>query len=60
MGAVATLLASVPLFLLANRHRAERAAVRMTRLDVAAETGAGVVRLPLGDARTSPARRRSG
>ena len=36
MGAVATLLASVPLFFLANRHRAERAAVPMTRLDVAA------------------------
>ena len=36
MGAVATLLASVPLFFLANRHRAERAALPMTRLDVAA------------------------
>jgi hypothetical protein len=58
VGAVATMVASVPLFFLAIRQREARAAAEV---EAAGEVGAtsNVVALPLGDAPVVPARRRS-
>jgi MFS family permease len=59
VGGVATLLASVPLFFVATRQRADRAAVRPGTLLVAADEDSNVVPLPLAGAERAPAQRRT-
>jgi hypothetical protein len=58
MGGVATLLASIPLFYLATRQRAARAATA-DGVIVVADESSNVVPLPLGDIPSPPAQRRT-
>jgi MFS family permease len=59
VGGVATLLASVPLFFVATRQRADRAAALSDAMVVVSDEDSNVVSLPLGDNETAPAQRRT-
>lgn len=59
VGGVATLLASVPLFFVATRQRADRAAALPDAMVVVADEDSNVVPLPLADSERAPAQRRT-